>query len=191
MCFVVFAVFVYFIGSINFAIVFFRLTGKEDPRTGFSGNPGATNVYRQAGLGAAAIVLFLDVARAAAVSAAAIYLFSPPGIAWAGLALLAGNRYPCFHQFKGGKGVGNYLGFCAMIVPAAALLSCAAWAAGFLLLRKPFVGSFAMTAVLAGASILKWRDFPLAMAGAAVAALFIVFNHRTNVAGCFSKNTLK
>lgn len=191
MYFVVFAIFVYCIGSINFAIVFSRLMGKEDPRTGFSGNPGATNVYRQAGLAAAAIVLLLDVARAAAISAAAIYMFSPPGIAWSGLALLAGNRYPCFHQFKGGKGVGNYLGFSAVIVPAAALLSCAAWAAGFGLLRRPFAGSFAMTAVLAGASILKWRDFPLAMAGAAAAALFIVFNHRTNIAEFFFQNTPK
>lgn len=68
-----------------------------------------------------------------------------------------------------------------MIVPYAALLSCAAWVAVFGLVRRPFAGSFVMTAVLAGASIVKWLDFPLAVAGAAASALFIAFNHRGNI----------
>lgn len=181
MLFLLFAVLAYCIGSVNFSIVFFRLLKRQDPRTRFSGNPGATNVYRQAGPAAAALVLILDICRAAAVSAAAIYFFSPPAAAWSGLALLAGNRYPCFHGFEGGKGVANYLGFSAVIVPYAALLSCAAWVAVFGLVRRPFAGSFVMTAVLAGASIVKWLDFPLAVAGAAASAMFIAFNHRANI----------
>lgn len=188
MWFILFAVFAYCIGSVNFAIVFFRLVGKQDPRNGFSGNPGASNVYRQAGLPAAALVLLFDMTRAAAVSAAATYIFSAPAVAWTALALLAGNRYPCFHGFRGGKGVANYLGFCAVVVPAAALVSCAAWAAVFRLTRRPFAGSFAMVAILSGASILKWKDSPLAAAGVIAAALFIVFNHRANIAEIFSGN---
>lgn len=190
MWFILFAVFAYCIGSINFAIVFFRLVGKQDPRKGFSGNPGASNVYRQAGLPAAALVLFFDMARAAVVSAAAMYIFSAPAVAWTALALLAGNRYPCFHGFCGGKGVANYLGFSAVVVPAAALMSCAAWAVVFRLTRRPFAGSFAMVAILSGASILKWKDSPLAAAGAVAAALFIVFNHRANIADFFSGNNM-
>lgn len=190
MWFILFAVFAYCIGSINFAIVFFRLLKKEDPRSRFSGNPGATNVYRQSGWAGAALVLFCDIGRAAAVSAAAMYLFSPPGVAWSGLALLAGNRYPCFHRFRGGKGVGNYLGFSAVIVPVGALFSCAAWAAAFALARRPFIGSFAMVAVLAGTTIFKWQDFPLAVAGAAATALFIIFAHRANIAALFSPPSL-
>ncbi|MFP4193595.1 MAG: glycerol-3-phosphate acyltransferase [Desulfosalsimonas sp.] len=189
MWFILFAVFAYCIGSVNFSIILLLLLGKQDPRKGFSGNPGATNVYRQAGLPAAGAILFLDTGRAAAVSAAALYLFSPPGVAWSALALLAGNRYPCFHGFRGGKGVANYLGFSAVTVPAAAVVSCVAWAAVFRLVRSPFAGSFAMVAVLAGASILKWRDFPLAVAGAAAAALFIFYNHSGNLAEFFSGNT--
>ncbi|MCF8111257.1 MAG: glycerol-3-phosphate acyltransferase [Desulfobacteraceae bacterium] len=191
MYFILFAVFAYCMGSVNFAIVFLRLMGKQDPRNGFSGNPGATNVYRQAGLPAAALVLLFDIGRAVAVSAAAMYIFPAPAVAWSALALLAGNRYPCFHGFSGGKGVANYLGFSAVIVPAAALVSCAAWAAVFWLARRPFAGSFAMVAILSGASILKWKDSPLAVGGAVVAALFIVFNHRANVAEVFSGNNRK
>ncbi|MFW6080795.1 MAG: glycerol-3-phosphate acyltransferase [Desulfosalsimonas sp.] len=181
MRFVFFAVLAYCIGSVNFSIVFSRLLKKQDPRTRFSGNPGASNVYRQSGPAVAALVLISDVCRAAAVAAAALHLFSPAATAWSGLALLAGNRYPCFHRFEGGKGVANYLGFSAVIVPFAALVSCAAWGAVFAFVRRPFAGSFAMVAVLAGASILKWQDFPAAVAGAACTALFIIFNHRSNI----------
>ena len=40
--------FAYLAGSVNFAIIFFKLTGKEDPRLSFIGDAGTTNVYRQA-----------------------------------------------------------------------------------------------------------------------------------------------
>ncbi|NLN39910.1 MAG: glycerol-3-phosphate acyltransferase, partial [Smithella sp.] len=33
----------YLIGSVNFAILFFKIAGKADPRLSFSGNAGTTN----------------------------------------------------------------------------------------------------------------------------------------------------
>ena len=188
MIFVLFAVLAYCAGSINFAILFFKLLKKEDPRTGFSGNPGVTNVYRQAGWAAAAIVLILDVGRAAAVSVLAVTLFSPSGVAWIGLVLLLGNRYPVFHQFKGGKGVANYLGFSAVIVPLGALVSCLVWIVVFSLIRLPFISSFFMVIVLAGAMVVEWVNFPVAIAGVAATAVFIVFNHRSNITGLLSSS---
>lgn len=189
MFFVLFVVFAYCAGSINFAILFFRLLKKEDPRDRFSGNPGVTNVYRQAGPAAALAVLFLDAGRAAAVAGAGLFFLSPPGVVWSGLALLLGNRFPCFHRFSGGKGVANYLGFSAVIVPLAALVSLVAWAVAFLLVRQPFVASFFMVAVLAGATIFKWAHHPLAVAGAAATAALIVFNHRGNIAGLLNASS--
>lgn len=186
MIFFLLVILAYGVGSINFAILFFRLLKKEDPRDRFSGNPGVINVYRQAGWAAAALILLLDVGRAAAVAWAALFFLPPPAVVWSGLALLIGNRYPCFHQFKGGKGVANYLGFSIVIVPGAAIVSCLAWAVSFGLLRQPFIASFFMVVVLAGTMILKWADFPLAIAGAVVTVLFIVFNHRSNIAGSFA-----
>lgn len=188
MVFALFALLAYVAGSVNFAVLFFRLMKKGDPRDRFSGNPGVTNVYRQAGLPAAMLVFFFDVGRAAAVCAAGLYLLTPAGVAWSALALLAGNRYPCFHGFRGGKGVANYLGFSAVIVPVAAFGGCIAWAAVFGLVRQPFIASFCMTGVLAGATVLKWPDVPLAAAGTAANVLFIVFNHRDNIAGYFASD---
>ena len=37
--------------------------------------------------------------------------------AWMGLALVAGSRFPCFHRFRGGKGVAGYLGFLLPLAP--------------------------------------------------------------------------
>ncbi|HOO41495.1 MAG TPA: glycerol-3-phosphate acyltransferase, partial [Syntrophales bacterium] len=61
--FVIISAGAYLAGSVNFAIILFAVLGKGDPRSGFSGNAGATNVRRQAGLGWAALVLLLDLIR--------------------------------------------------------------------------------------------------------------------------------
>lgn len=86
----------YFAGSVNFAIILLGRLGGEDPRTKFSGNAGTTNVYRQAGIGWAAVVLLLDTGRAVGLAALAFYLLPAPLVPWVGTALVAGNRFPCF-----------------------------------------------------------------------------------------------
>lgn len=184
--FLLFAMLAYGAGSINFAILFFRLFKKGDPRDRYSGNPGVTNVYRQSGWAMAALILLLDMGRSAAIAWLALRFFTPPLVVWSGLALLTGNRYPCFHDFKGGKGVANYLGFSIIIVPMGVMVSCLAWVVTYRLLRHPFMASFFMVAVLSGATILKWADSPWAVSGAVVTALFIVINHRSNIAGLFT-----
>lgn len=155
--------------------------GKEDPRRQFSGNPGVTNVYRQAGLWMAIMILILDTGKAIALSFAALHGSAPSEIPWVGLALILGNRYPVFHQFKGGKGVANYLGFTAAITPLGACLAAASWGITFWVARIPFISSFFMVFCLAGATILKWRDFPLAVMGSTLTFLFIIINHRQNI----------
>ena len=171
----------YFIGSINFSILLFKILKREDPRIQFSGNAGVTNIYRQAGIWWAIIVLMLDTGRAVAVSLAAIHGLSPSAIPWVGFALILGNRYPFFHQFKGGKGVANYLGFTAAITPFGASCAALAWIISFGIVRIPFIASFFMVFFLAGATIFKWSNFPIAAAGSILTLLFIIMNHRANI----------
>lgn len=171
----------YLAGSVNFSILLFRILGKGDPRTSYSGNAGVTNVYRIAGPLWAAVVLILDVGRAVAVALFASFALSPGQVPWSGLALVAGNRYPCFHQFQGGKGVANYLGFSAVITPAGAIISAIAWVMVYLMKRTPFIASFAMIAVLALGTIIACGHTPGAVAGSLATMLFIIFNHRKNI----------
>jgi len=171
----------YLAGSVNFAIIFFQLTGKGDPRLSFSGNAGTTNVYRQAGFLWAAVIFLLDISRAAAVAALAVYFLPASFISWAGFCLVAGNSYPCFHRFRGGKGVANYLGFSLFVVPWAAGLSAVIWLVVYGVVRIPFIASFVMIFVLSAGQAYFFNWALGAAAGSAATFSLILFNHRKNI----------
>lgn len=173
---------VYAAGSVNFSIILFRLLGRGDPRLRFSGNPGTANVTRQIGYVWGAVVLLLDVGRAACVALLAGALLRDHGlVAWAGFALLLGNRYPLFHGFKGGKGVATYLGFAAGIAPLFAVLACTAWVVVYAAVRTPFIGSFFMVTV-AGIGIMEhFRWGVTALAGTALTLAMILRAHLPNI----------
>ena len=171
----------YLAGSINFAIIFFKLTGKEDPRLSFSGNAGTTNVYRQAGILWATVIFLLDIGRALAVAVIACNYLKTHLLPWAGFFLVLGNSFPCFHSFRGGKGVANYLGYTVLIAPWAALASAAIWLIAYGIGRITFIASFFMvfTLALGQTFSLHWKFS--AVSGSAATFLLILFNHRKNI----------
>lgn len=171
----------YLAGSVNFSILAFRFTGRDDPRLHGSGNPGATNVYRQAGIGWATAVLLLDMARAISVALVANSLLPFWQVPWVGFGLILGNRFPCFHGFKGGKGVANYLGFTLAIAPLWAGPGALAWGAAHLIWRTPFLSSFAMVVVLAAGTIIDGGANWWNGSGTVVTAAFIVACHHRNI----------
>jgi len=173
----------YLAGAINFSILLFKMLGKDDPRNAFSGNPGVVNVYRQAGLFMAVVVLLLDVGRALAVAFIALRLLPVALVPWAGLGLILGNRFPCFHGLHGGKGVANYLGFTAIISPVAAGLSALGWLLTYAIGRTPFIGSFVMVFILAAGTIAACEYSLSVIAGVAATAGLIYYNHKSNVLG--------
>ncbi len=177
----------YLAGSVNFSILLFRMLGMEDPRSQFSGNPGVTNVFRQAGWAMAALILLLDVGRAAVVALLARQFWVESWVPSAGLALIIGNHFPCFHGFRGGKGVANYLGFCAILTPVGAGVAALTYLVVFALVRVPFVGSFGMLAVLTGSGLLLWGDTLVGAAAPVITALCIVWFHRSNIAALIER----
>ncbi len=101
----------YLCGSISSAILVCRLCGLPDPRTSGSGNPGATNVLRIGGKGAAVAVLIFDVLKGMLPVWGAYELGVSPF--WLGLIAIAaclGHIWPVFFGFKGGKGVATAFG---------------------------------------------------------------------------------
>jgi acyl phosphate:glycerol-3-phosphate acyltransferase len=173
--------FAYLVGSVNFAIIFFKLTGREDPRMSFSGNAGTTNVFRQTGYFWATVILLLDIGRALVVAAVAVHFLEGQYLPWAAFSLVLGNSIPCFHGFRGGKGVANYLGFTVLVAPWAAFVSAAIWLVVYGIVRIPFIASFFMIFTLAcgQAYTLNWQFS--AVTGALAAFLLILFNHRKNI----------
>ena len=170
----------YLAGSINFAIIFFKIAGLADPRLAFSGNAGTTNVYRQAGMVWAGVVFLLDIGRSIAVAALSMHFLDGQSLPWACFFLVLGNSFPCFHGFRGGKGVANYLGFTALIVPWAAMFSAMIWVSVYWIYRVPFVASFFMVFVLAIGQAFNFNWTLTVSTGAALTFFLILFNHRQN-----------
>ena len=110
----------------------------------------------------------------------ALYL-SPDFVPWICLGLILGNRYPCFHHFRGGKGVANYLGFTLMVAPIAALASMVAWVLVYQLARIPFVASLVMVGTLVIGTLLYIDLRLFGVSGVLLTALFVFFNHRPNI----------
>lgn len=171
----------YLAGSINFAILLFKLLGKEDPRNKFSGNPGTTNVNRQAGKFWAIVVLLLDFGRAAGLSALSLYTVEPEFAPVIGFALILGNRFPCFHGFRGGKGVANYLGFSAMLSPIWTAIAAGVWVTVYFIKKIPFIASIFMVLTLSAGTMITNLFKPAAVLGASITAILIIFNHKKNI----------
>jgi glycerol-3-phosphate acyltransferase PlsY len=177
----------YAAGSVNFSILLFRILEKGDPREEFSGNAGVTNVYRQAGYLWAAVVLVMDLARAMTIALIATILLPMELVPWIGLGLILGNRFPCFHNFRGGKGVANYLGFTTVIAPLAASIAALSWVATYAFFRIPFIGSFLMVFILAAGTLLAC-DAPLFGAAGILATVALVYyGHKRNVVDLLEK----
>ncbi len=94
----------YLCGSISSAILVCRIAGLPDPRESGSGNPGATNVLRIGGKGAAVTVLIFDVLKGMLPVWGAYALGITPF--WLGLIAIAaclGHIWPVFFKFQQGR----------------------------------------------------------------------------------------
>ncbi|NLL37964.1 MAG: glycerol-3-phosphate 1-O-acyltransferase PlsY [Clostridiales bacterium] len=104
------AVVSYFLGAINGAIIMSKLYYKKDIRDYGSGNAGLTNAYRVFGKKSVALVLLIDIAKAA-ISVLLGWLLlgrlGHPfiGKLFAGFFVILGHVFPVYYGFKGGKGV--------------------------------------------------------------------------------------
>ena len=110
----------YGIGSLPIGyFVASRLKGIDLRRVG-SGNVGATNVYRTAGLLLAMLVVFADVLKGAGgvLIGARISSWSTAPVA-AGVAAIIGHVFPVWLRFQGGKGVATACGVFGTLAPAA------------------------------------------------------------------------
>jgi glycerol-3-phosphate acyltransferase PlsY len=171
----------YLAGSINFAIIFLKLAGKGDPRKAFSGNAGVTNVYRSAGRSWAAVILLLDVGRAVLLAEISLRFLPLPLVPWIGFALVLGNCFPCFHEFRGGKGVAAYLGFSILLNSLFALFAALMWVIVFRMVRIPFIASFVMISVLAVGVMINCGWGSESVYATMATSVLILFCHRNNI----------
>lgn len=176
----------YLIGSVPMAIVVARLLGLADPRTTGSGNPGATNVLRYGGKGAAALTLAGDVIKGVVAVLLARWLTDDPIVlALCGLAVFLGHLYPVFFGFRGGKGVATALGVWLAFAPLVGVLLLATWLLVAAVFRYSSLA--ALAAAVAAPIYVAWR-LPAApyIALALVMTVLLIWRHRRNIRNLLS-----
>lgn len=171
----------YSMGSLPIAFLLTaRCTGIDLRRVG-SGNIGAANVYRTAGLPFALLAVAIDFGKgAASVLLAARLVGSVDGTVTAGVAAIVGHIYPVWLGFRGGKGVATACGAFALLAPLATAIAAIGFVATVWITRYVSLGSIVATAALPP---LAWAlDSPIAVvAGGTIAALVVIPRHAGNL----------
>lgn len=118
----------YLIGSVQTSLILAKLFKFPDPRTQGSHNAGATNVLRTAGKNQALLTLIGDLLKGVIAVIIAMFLHAQPFfLALTALAAVIGHIFPCFFQFRGGKGVATAIGGILIISPFIAVLLVVLW----------------------------------------------------------------
>ncbi len=171
----------YLAGSLASAVIVCRAMGLPDPRSGGSGNPGATNVLRLGGRKAAAMTLLGDVLKGVVPVLAAHALgLAEPVPALTAFAAFLGHLYPLFFRFQGGKGVATAFGAIVALSWPVGLAFGATWLGLALLTRYASVASLSAAALSPVFALLLTGT----MAHVAVLMLiagFVAWRHRANI----------
>lgn len=172
----------YLIGSIPIGFLVARAAGATDIRRAGSGTIGATNVLRTLGTGPAVLTLVGDIVKGYLAVRAARSIAPEVWAAAAGtVAAIAGNCWPVFLRFRGGKGVATGLGAFLALVPWAVGPAAVLWIAVTAVSRYVSMASLVACLSLPVAALLL--GYPRhSVIAAAVAALIIVWRHRENIA---------
>ena len=174
----------YLLGSVPTAYLFVKWLKRVDVRTVGSGNVGATNVTRIAGLKVGAVVFAVDVLK----GLLAVWVVSPVSrgeltTTWqlgCGVAAVLGHMFPVWLRFRGGKGVATAIGVLLGSMPFIALLCLAMWASCFFIWRYVSVASLAVVVALPIIQLIARQPASAVLLGALL-ALLITARHRSNI----------
>ena len=160
-------IFAYLIGSVNFAVIIGRIFLGKDVRLEGSGNAGATNVLRSAGIVPGLLTFLLDAFKGfiACFVGKLVFeylfkvtennMFNPAvGVYLCVLAVMLGHIFPVFFGFKGGKAVAVSVGTYAVCCYPAILLGLLVFVIVLLLSRMVSLSSLAATVTVVGTSIV-------------------------------------
>lgn len=185
----------YLLGSINLSVLVTKYIGKTDIRAHGSGNAGGTNVVRVMGAKWGISVMAMEILKGVILGFVARFAWPVDPLllgelgpqisgAIAVIGVMFGNMYPCFHGFKGGKGV-TTCGALAIVVD---------WRI-FLVLFALFLTIFFITKIVSISSIISSICVPIAIALVylktenwwilcaicAVNTIMLIVRHRSNI----------
>lgn len=179
--YIVIAVIAYLLGSISFGMVVSKAAGGPNLREVGSKNTGATNVLRVMGVKVGLLVFVLDILKALTACIIGRVWMGLYGAMLAGLAVVIGHNWPCFFQFKGGKGVASTLAVMLMTFPVPAVICYVVAIALIAATKYVSLGSITLAALFAVMVIgLNWGNW-LVIAWVMVIAGLLIVRHHANI----------
>jgi glycerol-3-phosphate acyltransferase PlsY len=173
----------YLIGGLSPGYWLVRWRRGVDVRTTGSGGTGATNVGRVMGRKGYTAVLVVDLLKGAIVGGAARALGTPTVWAYAAATLVvAGHVWPIWLGFRGGKGVGPFIGSWLVLAPLALMPSLVLGLVLLAWLRRISLAGLGSLIVLPAAAWwatgARW-----AVVAACATISLLLWSHRANIRG--------
>lgn len=175
----------FFLGTFPSALLIGRIVG-HNPTSEGSGNPGATNMFRIAGLKAGGATLVIDVAKALIATLVGHWAGDTTLAAACGAAAVVGHIFPLLRSSRGGKGVACFGGLTIGAWPILAPIALVVWIASAKLAGHSFVGAMAGTPTVAIGTMVMGRPVAEILIAWAMTAL-IIARHHTNIRDYLAK----
>lgn len=170
----------YLFGSIPTGVWLSRRRG-VDPRDIGSGNIGATNVVRAAGVATGLMTLAGDALKGLLPVLIAMRAgYGETIVALAGFAAFIGHLYSCFLRLRGGKGVATAFGVLLGLAPLTMVIVVPLFALVAALSRYVSVASL-LAAGVTPPLLIALRYPPATSAVGLAAGLLIIARHRDNI----------
>ena len=181
MNYIVIAIIAYLLGSISFGMIVAKLAGGPNLREVGSKNTGATNVLRVMGVKVGLTVFVLDILKALVACIIGRVWMGLNGAMVAGLAVVLGHNWPCFFQFKGGKGVASTLAVMLMTFPLPACICYVVAIALISATKYVSLGSITLAALFAVLVIAtNWANW-LVIGWVIVISGLLIWRHHANI----------
>lgn len=187
----------YFLGSINFAVIFAKAFLKKDVRNLGSGNAGTTNVMRTAGFLPGALTFICDALKgfvAVFIGKTVFdYILTTSGDVWAqpiygayicGVACMLGHVFPVFFQFKGGKGVATSVGIFAVCSPIAIIIGLSVFAVCLVVSKLVSLSSLTATLTVVVCSAVFYDTSAALLPQillSCVMGIIVILKHKENI----------
>lgn len=179
--YIIVAVLAYLLGSISFGMIVAKLAGGPNLREVGSKNTGATNVLRVMGLKIGLIVFVLDILKALIACIIGRVWLGLNGAMLAGLAVVIGHNWPCFFQFKGGKGVASTLAVMLLTFPIPAVICYVVAIVLIATTKYVSLGSITLAALFAILVIAtNWANW-LVILWVLIIAGLLIWRHHANI----------
>lgn len=185
---VLIAVLSYLLGSVNFGIILSRKIENDDVREHGSGNAGSTNMLRSYGKKMAALTVIGDMLKVAVAILIARFIIGSEDYnsyilfikSFAGLFCVLGHIFPCYFNFKGGKGVATCGGMVFMIDWRIALILLAVFIITVAVTKWVSLGSIIMAVLYPVLMFAFYRSLWITVISA-VFAVIVIVAHRNNI----------